>query len=123
MEQGQPQGSVGLMSTLSARQFSGLTYYEGHVDPGQIQPRQAGRVGSKVTKLTEHMQQHGYEGLPPAETAYTSDGIVLRDGHHRHDAATATGTPMHIIGSSSKGAPPGTTAISPEHYDAMWSKL
>jgi len=108
---------------VSPRQFSGLKYYEGTVHPGQLQPKQAGRVGSKVASLTSHMQEHGYAGLPPVETAHVDGQTVIRDGHHRHDAATATGTSMHIIGSSSRDIPPGTTEVTADHYDRLWSML
>lgn len=108
---------------IQAGQFGGVRYYEGTVPPGQLKPRQAGRIDSKVTSLTGHMSQHGYAGLPPVETAYVNGETVIRDGHHRHDAAMATGTPMHIIGSTSRDLPEGTSEVTSAHYDEMWSRL
>lgn len=109
--------------SISGQQFGTVQYYEGHVDPGQLRPRQAGIIGSKVDKLTARMRQHGYAGLPPVETSYTHGEIGISDGHHRHLAAMATGTKVHAIGVSSRGIPPGTSEVSKDRYDELWNTL
>jgi len=105
-------------------QFGMVRYYEGHVHPGQLNPRQASTIPSKVDRLTARMAQHGYEGLPPVETSYTQGQVDIRDGHHRHAAALATGTEVHAIGVSGRGdIPPGMSEISKDRYDTIWGTL